>query len=95
MTIELVGANVVMSAPIPPTNSSIVRNPNVAFRRSEVESFFVVILHDNNFPVSCFLFKCSNNLFLLLQREFLNLLNNSLNVLFDPCAFTSATSQRD
>ncbi|XP_007009396.2 PREDICTED: THO complex subunit 4A [Theobroma cacao] len=35
MTIELVGANVVMSAPIPPTNSSIVRNPNVAFRRDQ------------------------------------------------------------
>ncbi|KAK6228006.1 hypothetical protein SCA6_000346 [Theobroma cacao] len=35
MTIELVGANVVMSAPVPPTNSSIVRNPNVAFRRDQ------------------------------------------------------------
>ncbi|XP_021295271.1 THO complex subunit 4A-like [Herrania umbratica] len=35
MTIELVGANVVMSAPIPPTNSSIVRNPNAAIGRDQ------------------------------------------------------------
>ncbi|KAE8669864.1 THO complex subunit 4D [Hibiscus syriacus] len=35
MTIELVGANVVISAPIPPTRSSILRTPNVAPRRVE------------------------------------------------------------
>ncbi|GMJ09540.1 hypothetical protein like AT5G59950 [Hibiscus trionum] len=35
MTIELVGANVVMHAPTPPTKSSILRLPNVASRRDQ------------------------------------------------------------
>ncbi|KAL4378647.1 hypothetical protein GQ457_02G022930 [Hibiscus cannabinus] len=35
MTIELVGANVVMHAPTPPTKSSILRGPNVASRRDQ------------------------------------------------------------
>ncbi|XVE99533.1 hypothetical protein REPUB_Repub03eG0207200 [Reevesia pubescens] len=35
MTIELVGANVVMAAPVPPTKSSILGKPNVAYRRDQ------------------------------------------------------------
>ncbi|XVF75367.1 hypothetical protein PTKIN_Ptkin13bG0182600 [Pterospermum kingtungense] len=35
MTIELVGANVIMSAPVPPTRSGILRNPNLASRNLE------------------------------------------------------------
>lgn len=43
MTIELVGSNVVMSAPVPPTKSGILRAPNMASRRSGLQEFFVVI----------------------------------------------------
>ncbi|XVE52700.1 hypothetical protein DITRI_Ditri02bG0144200 [Diplodiscus trichospermus] len=35
MTIELVGANVVMSAPVPPTKSGILKKPTVASRRDQ------------------------------------------------------------
>ncbi|XWS74995.1 hypothetical protein CRYUN_Cryun01aG0047100 [Craigia yunnanensis] len=35
MKIELVGANVVMSAPVPPTKSGILRKPNVASKRDQ------------------------------------------------------------
>ncbi|XP_022746722.1 THO complex subunit 4B-like isoform X2 [Durio zibethinus] len=39
MTIELVGANVLMSsAPVPPTKSGIMRNPNVASKRAWIHS---------------------------------------------------------
>ncbi|MBA0726307.1 hypothetical protein Golax_002141 [Gossypium laxum] len=40
MTIELVGANVVMSASVPPTKSGILRAPNMASRRVLEDSYF-------------------------------------------------------